>query len=153
VWVNGNLSANHTGSSDRFSVDLTDAILAAAPARSTALQPPSGSSACGPASANLKCARVELLISVFDPSDEGAQPNGKQRISAISDPGGDTYTPSSGIWQTVWLEQVPASYVDSVRIAADASGLVTVAAQLIQGGHARIRTHTAPPSSPAVVSP
>lgn len=43
----------------------------------------------------------ELMVHVYDPSDEGFQPNGKQRISAITMPGGDTYTPSSGIWQTV----------------------------------------------------
>jgi hypothetical protein len=133
VWVNGNLSANHTGSADRFSVDLTDAILAAAPTRSPTLQPPVLSPACGLAGANVTCKQVELLVSVYDPSDEGAQPNGKQRISAISNPGGDTYTPSSGIWQTVWLERVPASYVESVRVNADASGLLTASAKLIQG--------------------
>jgi hypothetical protein len=43
----------------------------------------------------------ELLVYVYDPSDSGKQPNGKQRITAIDNPGGDTYTPSSGIWQTV----------------------------------------------------
>lgn len=58
----------------------------------------------------------ELLVYVFDPSDTGKQPNGKQRISAISSPGGDTYTPSSGIWQTVWLEAAPATYIESLII-------------------------------------
>jgi hypothetical protein len=52
----------------------------------------------------------------YDPSDQGPQPQGKQRIGAITKPGGDHYTPSSGIWQTVWFENVgtspaPASYV------------------------------------------
>ena len=59
----------------------------------------------------------ELIVYVFDPSDSGHQPNGKQRISAIDKPGGDTYTPSSGIWQTVWLEHVSAdAYVSAVKI-------------------------------------
>ena len=39
----------------------------------------------------LKPAGNELLVYVFDPSDTGKQPNGKQRVSAISNPGGDTY--------------------------------------------------------------
>ena len=49
-------------------------------------------------------------------SDEGSQPNGKQRISAIDSPGGDTYTPSSGIWQTVWLEKAPTQYIQDLII-------------------------------------
>lgn len=42
-----------------------------------------------------------------------------QRISAIDDPGGDTYTPSSGIWQTVWLENVPEVFISNIKIQAD----------------------------------
>ena len=68
-------------------------------------------------------APLELLVHVFDPADLGAQPNGKQRISAIDNPGGDTYTPASGIWQTVWLEEVPATYVSRVVVGADATTL------------------------------
>ncbi len=33
---------------------------------------------------------AEILVYAYDPSDRGAQPNGKQRISAIDNPGGDT---------------------------------------------------------------
>lgn len=62
----------------------------------------------------------ELIVSVYDPSDEGFQVEGKQRISAISNPGGDTYTPSSGIWQTVWVEAVPAAlHVTSLKVRGD----------------------------------
>ena len=65
---------------------------------------------------------------MYDPSDLGSQPNGKQRVSAISNPGGDTYTPSSGIWQTVWMESVPPTYIESVNIdQSDASGILKVA--------------------------
>ena len=39
-------------------------------------------------------------------------PYGKQR----KDRGGMWYTPVSGIWQTVWLESVPETYVKSLRI-------------------------------------
>jgi len=74
---------------DGFSYDITDAI---------------------------KPSANELLVFVHDPSDTGKQPNGKQRASAISSPGGDTYTPSSGIWQTPWLEAVPAEYISGITI-------------------------------------
>ena len=72
----------------------------------------------------------ELLLSVYDPTDEGAQPNGKQRISAIDSPGGDTYTPSSGIWQTVWLEQVPHTFIESLDINQASTSEVVVSANL-----------------------
>jgi beta-galactosidase/beta-glucuronidase len=44
---------------------------------------------------------------------------GKQRISARYNPGGDTYTPNSGIWQTVWMESVPDTYIEGLKINAD----------------------------------
>ncbi len=52
---------------------------------------------------------------VTDPSDTGVQSRGKQRIGG----GGIWYTPSSGIWQTVWLESVNSVYVKSVKITPD----------------------------------
>ncbi len=42
-------------------------------------------------------------------------PYGKQR----RDHGGMWYTPVSGIWQTVWLESVPQTYVEALRISTD----------------------------------
>jgi beta-galactosidase/beta-glucuronidase len=60
---------------------------------------------------------------VFDPSQKGEQPRGKQ--SAI--PSGDWYTDSTGIWQTVWLEPVPAYHVKTLQIDADYhTGHVTI---------------------------
>jgi beta-galactosidase/beta-glucuronidase len=56
---------------------------------------------------SLKRGDNELRVAVMDPSDTGNQPRGKQ----VREPGGIWYTPSSGIWQTVWLEPVPKSYV------------------------------------------
>ena len=35
---------------------------------------------------------LELLVGIYNPADRGKQPNGKARISAISHPGGDTYS-------------------------------------------------------------
>lgn len=56
-----------------------------------------------------------LTIKVWDPSDEGAQPRGKQ----IKKPHGIWYTPVTGIWQTVWLEAVHDTYIDHLKITPD----------------------------------
>ena len=101
VYLNGALLGNHTGGYDGFSFEVS-----------------------------LKPSANELLVYVFDPSDAGAQPNGKQRISAIDSPGGDTYTPSSGIWQTVWLEAVPSVYIASLKIDQAFAASVDVTVRL-----------------------
>ncbi len=56
----------------------------------------------------------ELQVAVWDPTD-GGQPNGKQSVS----PSGIWYTPVSGIWQTVWLEPVNSTYVESYEPIPD----------------------------------
>ena len=53
----------------------------------------------------------ELVVKVIDTLDHD-YPYGKQRI----DRGGMWYTPTSGIWQTVWLEVVPYEYIRSLKI-------------------------------------
>lgn len=53
----------------------------------------------------------ELVVKVVDTLDHD-YPYGKQRI----DRGGMWYTPTSGIWQTVWLEIVPKEYIRSLKI-------------------------------------
>jgi hypothetical protein len=73
VYIDGALAANHTGGYDAFDVELTSNVG--------------------------RNATLEILVAVYNPADRGAQPNGKARIGAISSPGGDTYTPASGIWQ------------------------------------------------------
>ncbi|QDH81052.1 beta-galactosidase [Echinicola soli] len=57
----------------------------------------------------------ELLVRVSDPTDEGMQARGKQ----VSDPKGIWYTPVTGIWQTVWMEQVPQDYIKALFITPD----------------------------------
>jgi beta-galactosidase/beta-glucuronidase len=54
----------------------------------------------------------ELLIRVTDDLRNTAHPYGKQTLKR----GGMWYTPVSGIWQTVWLESVPESYIRNLRI-------------------------------------
>ncbi len=44
----------------------------------------------------------KLIVRVWDPTDKGYQPRGKQ----VNNPEGIWYTPVTGIWQTVWLEPV-----------------------------------------------
>src|SRR4051812_26097973 len=88
VFVNGKELGTHRGMSDPFSFDVTDA---------------------------LKDGRSELVVRVWDPTDDGAQPRGKQ----VKNPGGIWYTPVSGIWQTVWLEPAGPARVTAVQAQAD----------------------------------
>jgi concanavalin A-like lectin/glucanase superfamily protein/glycosyl hydrolase family 2 len=90
VYVNGTQVDHHTGGYDSFDADVTDAL------RPGDTQ--------------------ELIVGVDDPTDAGGQPIGKQRIN----PGGIFYTSTSGIWQTVWMEPVPAAaHVASLRMTPD----------------------------------
>ncbi len=57
----------------------------------------------------------ELRVVVRDPSDTGHLSRGKQRLAR----GGIWYTPQSGIWQTVWMEAVPARWIQRLEIVPD----------------------------------
>ena len=76
VWINGKELGTHQGGYDAFSFDVTDALK--------------------PGAEN------ELIVRVYDPTDRSYQPRGKQ----VEKPGGIFYTPTTGIWQTVWIEPV-----------------------------------------------
>ena len=89
IYVNDRQVADHTGGYDAFSVDITDALRA------------EGEQA--------------LLIVAYDPTDKFGQPRGKQ----VSKPEGIWYTPVTGLWQTVWLEPVPAASIDRLRLTPD----------------------------------
>lgn len=90
VSVNGKEVGRHTGGYDPFSFDITDA-----------LKPGTGEN--------------ELIVAVSDPTDTGTQPRGKQ----VLNPKGIMYTAVTGIWQTVWLEPVPAAHIESFKIVPD----------------------------------
>ncbi|MBU2668133.1 AbfB domain-containing protein [Actinoplanes bogorensis] len=87
VWVNGQQVATHRGGYDRFEADITPA---------------------------LNGGTNELVVKVWDPTDTEqngmVQALGKQTTT----PSGIFYTPSSGIWQTVWMEPTPTSSIYSV---------------------------------------
>lgn len=100
VWVNGIKVGSHTGGFTPFSFDITAAL-----------------------NSNGK---NDLTVKVWDPTDKGPQPRGKQ----VSRPGGIWYTSVSGIWQTVWLEPVPQRYIENLRITPDIDNhLLTVEVQ------------------------
>lgn len=63
----------------------------------------------------LKDGQNEIVVAVWDPTDTSTQPRGKQVLK----PNGIWYTAVTGIWQTVWLEPVPADYIDSLKIVPD----------------------------------
>ena len=89
VWINGKEVGTHRGGFDPFSFDVTEA---------------------------LQDGKGELVVRVWDPTDAGSQPVGKQ----IRNPHGIWYTPVTGIWQTVWLEPVNRGGNDkSVRAVTD----------------------------------
>lgn len=68
-----------------------------------------------------------VALCVYDPSDEGVQLRGKQKLER----GGIWYTAQSGIWQTVWLETVPKIHIASLEIDAQAdAGRLDVAVRL-----------------------
>ena len=60
----------------------------------------------------------DLDVSVQDPGDSRQISRGKQSSS----PGGIWYPKTSGIWQTVWMEKVPRSYIKDIKILPDLSG-------------------------------
>jgi len=56
-----------------------------------------------------------LSVRVYDPTGEGVGPHGKQVLNPVN----IYYTPTSGIWQTVWMEVVPAGYIAGIRLTPD----------------------------------
>ncbi|MCQ2463941.1 MAG: beta-galactosidase, partial [Clostridia bacterium] len=56
-----------------------------------------------------------LTVKVFDPTDKGWQARGKQASKSH----GFWYTSTSGIWQTVWTEQVNSEYIRSYKVTPD----------------------------------
>ena len=57
----------------------------------------------------------DLRLEVKDPTETGTQARGKQTFKR----GGIWYTPQSGIWQTVWIEEVTENYIESIKLTPD----------------------------------
>ena len=89
VWVNDIKAGEHRGGYDPFTLDISHALA--------------------------QSGKQEIVVAVWDPVDTGYQPRGKQVLK----PGGIWYTPTTGIWQTVWLESVPYIYIKRLKIIPD----------------------------------
>ena len=97
IYVNGRDVGRHRGGYDPITVDITDALT--------------------------RGGDQQLVVGVEDPTDAGDQPHGKQVRQARS----IWYTAVTGIWQTIWLEPVPASWIRSLQVTADVdAGMVHV---------------------------
>ena len=75
----------------------------------------------------------ELIVRALDDLRDQSQPYGKQTLKR----GGMWYTPVSGIWQTVWLESVPESYIRRLNMEYDDYS-VTISAEPAMEGIIRI---------------
>lgn len=89
VYVDGEFAGEHKGGYAPFTFDITDLLK--------------------------KGRKHSLKVKVLDATDKSWQPRGKQ----ILDPYGVWYTAVTGIWQTVWMEAVPASHVKSYLATSD----------------------------------
>ena len=63
-----------------------------------------------------------IRVRVTDGTDTGYQLHGKQVLS----PRGIWYTPVSGIWQTVWMEETPEVAIEHLKITTKASGRIII---------------------------
>jgi beta-galactosidase/beta-glucuronidase len=84
----------------------------------------------------------QLTVAVSDTVDAG-QPLGKQRLQ----PKGIFYSPSSGIWQPVWMEPVPAQHIDRLIVTPDTSNdtiAIKVVSQSSPGGVVTATVSTGP---------
>lgn len=112
VRINGHTLPAHKGGYDAFTFDITNWLV------------PED--------------EQEILVGVFDPSDGGTQPRGKQ----VNDPKGIFYTPTTGIWQTVWIEPVDTMYIHRVVLEPrPVTGVVRV--HVFPAGQGVLRTVSA----------
>ncbi|WP_342331710.1 sugar-binding domain-containing protein [Pedobacter sp. FW305-3-2-15-E-R2A2] len=89
IFVNGKSAGQHQGGFDPFTFNITSLLK--------------------------KGGTQEIKVRVWDPTDEGPQPRGKQ----VRKPESIWYTPVTGIWQTVWLEGVPKTHIIATKQTPD----------------------------------
>jgi hypothetical protein len=87
VWINRSIAIRHTGGYTPFRADITDLLA------------PSGS--------------VEIVVKADDDPQNLEKPRGKQ--DWLLEPHAIWYPRTSGIWQTVWLEKLPATAIGHPR--------------------------------------
>lgn len=102
VWVNGEKAGKHLGGYVSFTFEITDLV---------------------------KPGANTIVIRAVDDLRGGLQPRGKQSDKYGSY--GCLYTRTTGIWQTVWLEAVPGTYLSSLRYYPDIDeGRITIQARI-----------------------
>ena len=94
VWVNGQLAVSHEGGHTPFSADITRML------------DPSG--------------KQKVTVCVEDDPHDLEKPRGKQDWQL--EPHSIWYPRTTGIWQTVWLERVPRTYIDNIRWTPQVEG-------------------------------
>ena len=108
VWVNGQWVGEHTGGYLPFSFDITD---------------------------KLKNGEGELVVYVEAPIDKLAIPHGKQRSRPGDDYDSCSFTASSGIWQFVWLEGRPSTFIEQIQLRPSADLAAIQAIVTLNGPH------------------
>ena len=111
VYINKKEVGSHIGGYCPFVIDITDA---------------------------LTDGENELVVRVYDPTDEGWQNRGKQ----ASESHGFWYTSTSGIWQTVWMEAVSENYIASYKVTPDIdTGVIALETAVIGDGDLKIKIY------------
>ncbi|RYZ67333.1 MAG: beta-galactosidase, partial [Proteobacteria bacterium] len=104
VYVNGQRVGEHAGGHTPFELDISSALK--------------------------KSGENELVVKVWDPTDAGTQPRGKQERK----PNGIWYTPVTGIWQTVWIERVPETSIARLKLTPDVDAGTLKVETMLRGG-------------------
>jgi beta-galactosidase/beta-glucuronidase len=110
VYLNGKEFGIHRGGYDSFSFDITNALI--------------------------QGKENELVVAVWDPTVIGGYPRGKQDDKPE---GTFYYTPSTGIWQTVWLEPVSRVSISKLKMIADIDGRMLQLTCSLQGSGSDFR--------------
>jgi beta-galactosidase/beta-glucuronidase len=106
VWVNGQLAVKHEGGHTPFAADITRLLDASG--------------------------RQVITVRAEDDPQELTKPRGKQDWQL--EPHALWYPRTTGIWQTVWYERVPATYVDKIRWTPKVEGFAIGFEARVVGG-------------------
>lgn len=105
VLIDGRVIGEHVGGYTPFEFDITDHLQLGVPA--------------------------QLVVEVDAPADKRSIPHGKQRSIPRDDYDGVSFTPTSGIWQTVWLEAQGRTYPQEVSVRGDSLTGIDITGTLV----------------------